>query len=261
MEVTETMKRNIIILLILIAGLLGTSQGVRAAQETDGLTIRPDTISVDSFFSGSEVTVSGDIKAGDDVVIEVYGRDATHDFEQKGRVGLFWMTVGKVKLENVPSLYVLMTPEGKDWTEKLAPYGLGMARVRSHLIVSETSLEPDAVFKMFVKLKNSEELYQEIPGSVTYMPAKDGQKHFTGVCRLPSSISLGSYTVKATVISNGAPAKEMSSALTVREVGFVKLVNELASNQRLTYGVSAVVIALAAGLLMGVLFRQGGGSH
>ena len=255
------MQRNIIVFLILIIASLGMTSQVRAAQDAAGVTVQPEVINVDSFFSGSELTVSGDIKAADDVIIEIYGRDATHDFEEKGRVAGFWMTTGKVKLENIPSLYVMMAPEGKDWTEKAESYGLGMARVKSHLVISETHLEPDTVFSMFVKLKKSEELYQENPGSVTYAPVKDGMKHFVGVCKLPSSVSLGDFTVKATVISNGIPGQEMQSKFTVREVGFVKLVNELASNQRITYGVSAVIIALAAGLLMGVLFRQGGGSH
>ncbi|MDR3630430.1 MAG: TIGR02186 family protein [Desulfocapsaceae bacterium] len=255
------MQRKIfMILMVLTAGLAMVSHSASAA-EIEGLSVRPEVINVDSFFSGSELTVAGDIKATDDVIVEIYGRDATHEFEEKGRVGVFWMTTGKVKLENIPSLYVLMVPDGKEWLDKVAAFGLGMERVKSHLVISESHLDHDAVFSMFVKLKESEELYQENVGSVAYTPLKDGQKHFVGVCRLPSSISLGNYTVKVTVVSNGIPGQDVEGRLTVREVGFVKLVNELASNQRITYGVSAVVIALVAGLLMGVLFRQGGGSH
>lgn len=232
-----------------------------AAQETTGLVVSPDVINVDSFFSGSDVMISGDIKADDDVIIEITGKYGTNDFELKGRVGLFWMTTGKVELENIPSLYLVLLPEGKDWAEKIQALGLGMGQVKRGLITKGTVKVPDNIFDMFKKLKKSEELYDEIPGAITYEPGKDGLKHFVGKCRVPSSIALGSFQVKATIVSNGVPGPELQSQLKVEEIGFVKFVNRLASSERITYGVSAVIIALAAGLLMGVLFRQSGGSH
>jgi hypothetical protein len=53
---------------------------------------------------------------------------------------------------------------------------------------------------------------------------------------------------------------ELSRSFTVDEVGFSRLVYDLATNQRLVYGILAVVIALFAGAVMGLLFK-GGGSH
>jgi hypothetical protein len=97
-----------------------------AAQETKGLTITPDTINVNSFFSGSALTISGDIKAADDVIIEISGKDAINNFELKGRVGPFWMTTGKVELENIPSFYLVLLPQGKDWLQKAESLGLGL---------------------------------------------------------------------------------------------------------------------------------------
>jgi hypothetical protein len=77
---------------------------------------------------------------------------------------------------------------------------------------------------------------------------------------LPSSTTAGKYTVKATTIANEKRTAELSSNLTVQEVGFVELVDALASKSRLTYGVVAVLIALFSGALMGLLFK-GSGKH
>jgi uncharacterized protein (TIGR02186 family) len=260
MEVTNAMRYRIFILSLLLATGLMQVPG-HAAQETDALVVSPKIIEVNSFFSGHGVTISGDIKAADDVIIEITGKDGTNNFELKGRVGPFWMTTGKLKLENIPGLYIVLLPQGKDWLQKADAMGLGMDQIKKRIVSSGTVKVPDNVFSMFKKLKKHEELYDEIIGAVTYSKAENGVKHFVAKCRVPSSIALGSYLVKASVISGGAPTQELNSQLIVQEVGFVKFVNTLASDRRITYGVSAVIIALAAGLLMGVVFRKSGGSH
>ena len=254
------MRYRIFILIFLVTTSLMMDSGL-AAQETKGLTITPDTINVNSFFSGSALTISGDIKAADDVIIEISGKDAINNFELKGRVGPFWMTTGKVELENIPSFYLVLLPQGKDWLQKAESLGLGLEQVKHRMVTKSTAKVPENIFSMFKKLKKSEELYDEIPGAVTYSDAKDGMKHFVAKCNVPSSIALGNYLVKATIITGGVRGSEITGQLKVQEVGFVKFVNKLAEDQRIVFGVSAVIIALAAGLLMGVLFRQSGGSH
>ena len=255
------MANRILILLCFLASSLSSAAPL-AAQEAKSLIVTPETISVDSFFSGSELTIAGDIKATDDVIIEIVGQNGNQDFELKGRVGLFWMTTGKIELKDIPNLYLVLMPDGKDWLQKADTLGLGMEQIRRQMSTSGTSKPPENIFSMFKKLKKSEELYDEIPGAVTYSPGKDGMKHFVGKCAIPSSVNLGTYAIKATeVTEGGSKGPELQGQLVVQEIGFVKFVNRLASDQRITYGVSAVVIALMAGILMGVIFRQGGGSH
>ncbi len=260
MEVTNAMRYRIFIIFLLLAtGLMQVSG--HAAQETNRLVVSPNMIEVNSFFSGNELMISGDIKADNDVIIEITGKDGTNNFELKGRVGPFWMTTGKIELKNIPSLYIVLLPQGKDWLQKADAMGLGMDQIRKRMVTSGSDKVPENIFSMFKKLKKHEELYDEIIGAVSYSKAENGVKHFVGKCRVPSSIALGSYLVKASIISGGAPTQELDSQLIVQEVGFVKFVNTLASDRRITYGVSAVIIALAAGLLMGVIFRKSGGSH
>ena len=119
---------------------------------------------------------------------------------------------------------------------------------------------PDELFNMFLELKKSEGLYVEENHAVTYAPAENGRRRFTAVYRFPRSTASGKYTIKATAVTGGAKVTEISRRLMVEEVGFTRLVDDLATHRRLAYGILAVVIALFTGALMGVVFK-GGGSH
>ena len=113
---------------------------------------------------------------------------------------------------------------------------------------------------MFVKLKKSEGLYAEENNAVTYAPAGNGTREFKAVYSFPRSTAKGNYQIKATAVADGARAREQSRSFQVEEVGFTRLVDDLATNRRLTYGILAVLIALVAGGVMGILFKSRG-SH
>ena len=206
------------------------------------------------------MNISGRVPVSSEVVIEIVGPVVTAQYDIKGRVGPFWMSRQKVHLENVPSLYGLLTPAGGNWAEELSGLNLGFETLKTGIEVSQTEQSRDEILKMFMDLKKSEGLYSENFGAVTYDAEKDGFKTFHGVYDFPSSTATGKYTIKASMIENGAAAGEYVKEFPVRETGFVKIINELATNRRLVYGIMAVVIALITGGVMGLLFK-GGGSH
>ncbi len=224
------------------------------------LAVDPSLMDVDAFFSGGQVTISGEIPAADEVAIEVTGPEVSQLYDVKGRIGPFWMTREKVQLENTPDLYMLLLPQGKDWEQAAGAMGLGVAHLKQQIAIGPSELPSEDIFTMFLSLKSSEGLYGEAPGAVMYTAGAGGRKRFAASYRFPSSTQAGTYTVKATCIENGTGVRELSQTVTVRETGFVKLVNELASTHRLTYGILAVVIALLAGSITGVVFKRGG-SH
>lgn len=266
MEAINIMQRKIFITLLLYcAGIICLSGSVSAGQQLaalpDVLTITPRIMNINTFFSGGELTISGNILSSEDIILEIRGKDSESSFDMKGRVGPFWMAIGNIKLENIPELYQLLLPEGPDWDRKAEALGLGIDRLKDRLITSGTVDIPLNVFKMFAKLKDHEGLYRQVPNAIRYSPESDGTKRFTAVCLLPDRIKTGTYEIKATTILNGIAERQMKDHFSVNEIGFIKLVNHLALDRRLIYGVSAVIIALMAGLIMGVLFKQSGGTH
>lgn len=254
------MRRFIFVIILCCSGLAVAPAGFAGADTSAALTVSPYVMNVGTFFSGGQITISGEIPAAQDVVVEIIGPQINSLFDVKGRIGPFWMTREKVDLENAPALYLLLMPSGPEWAQKAPGLNLGIDNLRQQIGIARAETAPDVIFRMFVKLKRSEKLYGEVPGAVSYAADENGRRRFTATCRLPSSTAVGKYSVKATPISNGQAGPELSADLTVQQVGFVEMVDRLASNRRLTYGVAAVLIALFAGAVMGFLFK-GGGSH
>lgn len=230
------------------------------AAEPIKLTIQPEELDIGTFYSGDQITISGKVPDGQDVIVEIAGPTANGQFDLKGRVGPFWMTRGKAEMDGAPVMYALLLPGGQDWLRKASALGLGLEKLRRKISIQSDALPPNDLFNMFLELKKSEGLYVIQDNGVAYASAKNGRRRFTAVYRFPPATTTGKYTIKATAVTHDVKGMEQSRSFLVDEVGFSRLVFDLATNQRLAYGILAVVIALMAGAVMGLLFK-GGRSH
>ena len=253
------MRHRLFMLLLVCSGFLALLAETAWTADSSELTIQPEELNIGTFYSAGEVTISGEVAGGQDVMVEIAGPTSNGQFDLKGRVGPFWMTRGKAEMDGAPAMYVLLLPGGRDWHKEASALGLGLDKLREKISIQSAALPPDELFNMFVELKKSEGLYAEQDDAVTYAPADDGRRRFTAVYSFPRSTVTGKYQIKATAVANGAKIREQSHDFLVEEVGFVRLVYDLATNQRLTYGILAVVIALFTGAVMGLLFKSRGG--
>jgi hypothetical protein len=224
------------------------------------LTINPEVFEINTFYSGAQLAISGEIPNRQDVIIEIAGPVIDNQFDLKQRVGPFWMTRDKADLNGAPAMYVLLLPGGREWQREATALSLGLGKLKTKISIHSDTLPPDDLFNMFLELKKSEGQYLLQNNAVTYAPTENGNKRFTADFRFPRSTVTGKYTVKAVAVADGVKCMEQSRSFVVNEVGFVRLIDDLATNQRLIYGISAVVIALFAGSAMGILFKSSG-SH
>jgi hypothetical protein len=260
MEVTDLMRRLLLMLILCCCGLVPIYAGpVRAAKASE-LAVQPEVLDIGTFFSGGEVTISGEVPQGQEVILEIAGPTANQKFDIKGRVGPFWMTRGKADLNGAPSMYALLLPGDEQWLQKAVALGLGLENLAKQMSIQAAENSSDELFNMFLELKKDEGLYVEEQDAVAYTSAENGLRRFSAVYHFPRSTAAGEYTIKATAVADGAKVAELSRSFHVGEVGFTRLVDDLATNRRLTYGILAVVIALFTGAVMGVIFK-GGGSH
>jgi len=250
----------ILLLLVFCSGFIALPPGTAWTADLTALKVQPDVLDIGTFYSAGQVTISGEVPSGQDVIVEIKGPAANGKFDLKGRVGPFWMTRGNAELDGAPAMYVLLLPGGTDWRSKAASLGLGLDEVKREITIKSDQLPPDELFDMFVKLKKSEGLYAEEDNAIIYTPAENGLREFKAVYSFPRSTAKGDYQIKATAVADGALGREQSRGFQVEEVGFTRLVDDLATNRRLTYGILAVLIALVAGGVMGILFKSRG-SH
>jgi uncharacterized protein (TIGR02186 family) len=254
------MRRLLMMLLLCCCGLALTNTGPTWAAKAGELAIQPDALDIGTFFSGGQVTISGEVPQGQNVIVEITGPVADQAFDIKGRVGPFWMTRGKAELNGAPTMYALLLPADQGSRQEAVTLGLGLENLGQQMSIHAAERSSGELFNMFLKFKKNEGLYAEEAGAVTFTPAEKGFRRFTAVYHFPRSTAAGDYTIKATAVADGAKVAELSRSFRVNEVGFTRLVDDLATHRRLAYGILAVVIALFTGAVMGVLFK-GGGSH
>lgn len=223
--------------------------------------IEPPALTIGTFYAGQEATLTGEIAAGQEVLLEVVGPAEDAVFDVKGRVGPFWMNRGQVRIDRAPSLYILLLPAKPPAETALKALEVGMAHLEAEAQVEAPGRQPDQVFDLFLGFKQKGGLYQQQAGAVNYAPAGQGRKQYTARFSFPSFLASGQYQVRATVLENGAKAARYQLAYPVSDGAFLAWLKYMAFGHSLAYGVLSVIIALVAGGLMGVMFKGGKGGH
>ena len=255
------MWRKLITILVFLAAGLYFSSSVCFAADNLQLQLADDTINITTFYNGTTVEVSGSAAADADVVLEVSGPKKDVHLKEKGKVlGFLWMNKTDVSLENTPADYMVYTPEnGGDLLNQKT--GIGY-----QALVKDIKIEPETedkafIFGEYVKLMEKSGVYAINQGDVKYGPVNNGVKSFSATLNIPSKMAAGMYHVKAFAVKGGDVVDQTQSDLTIQLQGLPAIISSLAFNHSLLFGIMAVVIALACGLLVGALFKGGGGGH
>jgi uncharacterized protein (TIGR02186 family) len=252
----------IVILFVSHPHLAGSTVSVTAKND-------PNRIDVGVFFNGTQLTVSGNVAVENDVVVVISGKPEELTLKKKGKaLGLLWMNLGDVHFKNVPNLYILYSSKGKtEWAaidpktwEKL---GIGFKYLKNEMEIEAPQAERDALADEFLKLKQSQKLYDFHPGEISFGEKNEKVKSFTADIWIPPRISTGKYQVRVMEIKDDQIVDNSMSQIKVKEKGIPLMLSSLAFNHSLFYGFLAVLIAVAAGLIMDFLFGtgKGGGAH
>ncbi len=244
----------------LVAAAILAPSGSEASSA--GIRLFPDRVDIGTFFQGMDITLEGEVPAGVEAVVEIRGASAEETLLRKGRRGGLWMAVGEIKVENAPNLYLMLSSALK--APKLAggqpPWGLSSLKSQVKISGALTEQEKDRFFQEFLELKKSEELYSTLPGTLIISNSSGDGAILKGTFRLPAKVAPGNYQVRLSVVKAGQVVDQKLEKLEVRMVGFPALMASLAYEHGAWYGILAVIIAIATGFIMGVLFK-GGGEH
>jgi uncharacterized protein (TIGR02186 family) len=229
----------------------------------------PNLIAIGAFFNGTQLTVSGKVGIGNDVVVLVSGKQEELTLKKKGKaLGLLWMNLGDVHFKKVPNLYILYSSKAsmasassypKTW-EKL---GIGFNYLKKEMEIEAPQAEKDELANEFLKLKQKHGLYASHPGKISFEAKNETEKSFTAGVWIPPRIPFGEYQITVMEIHDGHIVDTSKNQLKVKEEGIPLMLSSLAFNQSLLYGFLAVLIAVAAGLAMDFFFGtgKGGGAH
>jgi uncharacterized protein (TIGR02186 family) len=221
------------------------------------IRVYPDVVQIGAFFQGTEVSLEGQMPPGCEAVVEVCGPEVNETLLRKGRRAGLWMSVGELEVQHAPNFYLVLStpPRIPELNGQDTPWGFNALRSRLKIRGALADQEKDRFSSEFLKLKESEELYGSLPGTLRVGNPPEGQAVFQGGFRLPAKVPPGRYQVRLSVVKDGQILEQKTETLEVRMVGFPALLAALAYEHGALYGILAVAIAIATGFLMGFLFK------
>ncbi len=256
--------------------LLCRPGAVTAADNVVGLKLAEKIIQISTFYNGTTLQASGTVPADADALLHVLGAKKNVALKVKGKVaGLLWMNKTDVELENTPAVYMVYTPEkvGEDMllaqldmdysamVKEVAMLGVGYKALVRDIEIKPASADKKFVFGEYIKLMEKAGVYGVYNGAVEYGPVKDGKKSYTVTLTIPPKMSAGKYRVETLAVKDGNVVGQAAEELTIELAGLPRFIASLAFDHSLLFGIMAVVIAVATGLIIGMIFKGGGGAH
>ena len=223
-------------------------------------------ITIDFFYHGSSVGVSGESDTDVDLVIKITSMEGEQSLKKKGKVGgILWMNVGKLTFEKTPNFYkVFSTKKIEDILsrEEMEKYVIGYPALQKHIEIKPVANDEEKTtwFNEFVKFKKDSNVYATSSGNITTKVANGRQEYYLQA-DWPYQAEPGDYLVTVYAVKNSTVVEQAESKVNVEQVGIVKTLATMAKTNAAVYGLLSVGIALCAGIGVGLVFRKGGGSH
>lgn len=223
-------------------------------------------IEIGLFYKGDVVHLFGaNPVPGSDLIIRLTAqKEEELKLSVKGTFGPFWMTVRQYAVTGIPFVYKIHAsrPLAEIISAETAQeLELGFPaiknRMQMHLIRGEAGPnDADLVFQGILKIKKEANLYniEEGPERLTITEGKLFSHYF----RFPPAATEGTYLVETFSFTNGELVGYGKDEIHIRKVGLEAWLTQAAQNYPLTYGIGAVLFAVGAGLLVGVIFKKGG---
>jgi uncharacterized protein (TIGR02186 family) len=210
------------------------------------------------YFFGSVPETSCDV-----VVKLVSTENVPLSVNRKGKVALLWMNVKQFTVTGLPLMYKIHStrPIRQILDGHLASelgIGYGVLRDQMHLKIVRGKPSPDdpeVVFNGILKLKQEANLYNIDEKRIEIT----GGKLFKHYFRFPSAAKEGTYRAESYIFKNGTLIGRGVDEVVVKKQGIEAAFTNLAYRHPAAYGVISLVVALGMGLLVGFIFKKGGG--
>jgi len=237
--------------------------GLASAAVPGTVTVTPSAINIGASFNGIDLTVEGSIPKDADAVVRFKSGEQDVALKRKGKaMGILWMNMGKVTFHHCPDIFMVATPQSlTEESDRWKGLNLGISSLISQIEITPVSEDKNSLFDEFVKLKSKHGAYASGFGKVTYQAPTNDSKPFSATISIPSGLKPGSYQVEVFTVKDGAVESKDQTSVDVEETGFPKFLSSLAFGKPLLYGIVSVIIALAAGLLTGLIFQGGNEGH
>jgi uncharacterized protein (TIGR02186 family) len=226
------------------------------------------SIAVTSGFTGTEVVVFGSVvnsrqtsaEAGYyDVVVVLEAMATPLLVRRKSNVAGLWVNTTSVAFEGAPSYYAIVSTrpiEEIAEADMLERHAIGLDFVRlapaARSVIDMQPGELKAFKEAVVRLKQKEGLYIKADYGVIFI----GQSLFRSSITLPANVPVGPLTARVYLFREGDLLSTFSSRVKFEREGIELWLYRFAMRQPVLYGLFAVLVAVAAGLIASAAFRR-----
>ncbi|HEY5238509.1 MAG TPA: TIGR02186 family protein [Rhizomicrobium sp.] len=220
-----------------------------------------DQIQITSNYTGTDIVVFGAIEnAGNtpgpqDVIVVVRGPDTTMVVRAKKHVAGIWVNANRVLLNGMPSYYFLASTRpiaAIAPTTTLQGYGLGLENLQPSSTNTKTPQIAEPYLQALIRHELITGLYDEDSDGVEFL----SPSLFRARVPVPASVPRGEYNAQVFLLRGGTVVSAQSTPLFVDQTGLERRLYNLAHEQPLLYGLSAVAMAMVLGWLSSVIFRR-----
>lgn len=219
-------------------------------------------IAISTAFTGREVVLFGALDGPGEVAVVVMGPEESMVVRRKDRTLGLWVNAASMEFTRVPSYYAVATSVPLDRladATTLARHRIGLGNLRlDPADPADAGTDNYVEFRdALIRTKQTEGLYSAGgEGSDTNAIARLGPQLFRTNIYFPANVPTGQYTVSVFLFREGQMVSAQTTPLFVNKIGVGARVFTFAQTQAAAYGGIAILMAVAAGWLAGVVFRR-----
>lgn len=252
--------------LVLGMSLLGADLGLAQPSERIEADVSAREIAIESTFTGVQIIVFGAVensRQGErrtdfyDIAVIIRGPQQDIVTRRKERIAGIWVNTHAQSFTAVPGYYAVLTtgPVAELADEALLKkhgIGLGSLDFLREDPTKPTNVDEEAFRQAIVRIKRHDGLYVVNEETVRFI----GSSLFRASVRLPANVPAGEYTADIFLFRKGSLLSHHTGHFVLHKQGFERYVNTLAFDYPLLYGVIAVLVAVASGLIASAMFRR-----
>jgi uncharacterized protein (TIGR02186 family) len=213
------------------------------------------SIAITTGFTGASVVLFGAIDEPGDVIAVVRGPERDVTIWRKGKIAGIWANEEAVTFANIPSFYAVAASHPLDEIvppSQAALYRIGTANLkfetRSDIAPDRLPLFEDAL----IRVQQHAGVFPSAVGKIAFL----GDQLFRTTFAFPANVPTGSYLVEIFVVRDKDVVGGQTTPLVVSKVGVDAAVFEFARSRSLAYGAIAVMVAVMAGWVASLPFRN-----
>ena len=217
------------------------------------------SVQIDSGFTGTELLLFGARNDPGDIVVVLRGPYGSYMVRKKERVAGIWVNRKQVQFDDIEGFYAVASskPLGNFRNSYLLEsLGIGIDQLQSSIKSKATlhrKADRDGEFSYaLLTHKQKNQLYPTDVSDVSFI----GETLFRTLIPIPENIPRGMYIAEIYLLSDGQLSGIQSTPLIVKKTGFDAFIYDLAYQHSFLYGVLAIIVALGAGWLAGIIFRK-----